>query len=128
MKSNINFKRIFLIFSLFLISAIAYQIPLSLDVTANKINSLSESNRTLLSTLDKPLTIDLYSANQHVTEQIQTILSLFQKESMHIVLNLHHKPLDMLDKTRLLTVIAKKPLILILKNGMNTHLAISYNI
>jgi ABC-type uncharacterized transport system involved in gliding motility auxiliary subunit len=101
MKSNINFKRIFLIFSLFLISAIAYQIPLSLDVTANKINSLSESNRTLLSTLDKPLTIDLYSANQHVTEQIQTILSLFQKESMHIVLNLHHKPLDMLDKTRL---------------------------
>ena len=101
MKRSIHLKGTFLIFSLFLISTIAYRFPLSLDVTANKINSLSESNRTLLSTLDKPLKVELYSTQQNIIEQVQTILSLFQKESTHVVLSLHQEPLNTLDKTRL---------------------------
>lgn len=101
MRSNTHFKSAFLIFCLFLISTIAYQFPLTLDVTANKMNSLSESNRTLLSTLNKPLKVELYSTQQNIIEHVQTILSLFQKENAHIVLNLHHEPLNTLDKTRL---------------------------
>ena len=101
MRSNTHFKGAFLIFCLFLISTIAYQFPLTLDVTANKMNSLSESNRTLLSTLNKPLKVELYSTQQNIIEHVQTILSLFQKENAHIVLNLHHEPLNTLDKTRL---------------------------
>ncbi|HXH54736.1 MAG TPA: GldG family protein [Gammaproteobacteria bacterium] len=101
MKSNSNFKNTLLIFFLFLTSVVVYQFPLSLDLTANKINSLSEANRTLLSTLDKPLTVELYSTQQNIIEHVQTILSLFQKESAHIVLNLHHEPMNTRDKSRL---------------------------
>ncbi len=101
MKNNIYPKKGFLIFLLFLISMIAYQFPIFLDVTANKVNSLSDPNRTLLSRLDKPLKVALYSTQQNIIEHVRAVLSLFQKESPHIVLSLHHEPLDTIEKTRL---------------------------
>lgn len=101
MKKNVKLKSIFFIFTLFCLSAIVYQFPISIDMTANKINSLSESNRTLLSAVDQPLIVELYSTNKNIIEQTKTILSLFQKESTYVTLNLHDKLLDPVDKAQL---------------------------
>lgn len=96
----INKKNIFC-FLVIILCAIGYQFPLTFDVTANKINSLTDTNRTVLSHLKKPLTVDFYSPNRNIIEQVQTILSLFQRESTDVILNIHHEPLNNLDKTRL---------------------------
>jgi ABC-type uncharacterized transport system involved in gliding motility auxiliary subunit len=101
MTNYSNLKSSFFVFLIIFISIIAYQFPLTLDLTANKINSLSKANQTILLNLQKPLAIDLYSPNRTIIEQVQTILSLFQKTNPNITLNIHDKPLDNLDKTRL---------------------------
>lgn len=96
-----SIKTHFLIFLVIALCVIAYQYPLTVDVTANKINSLSETNRTILSNLNKPLTVEFYSSDRNLITQFQTIVSLFQKENAHIILNIHDKPLNNLDKTQL---------------------------
>lgn len=101
MNDYIKLKKPFLIFAFLLTATIIYQFPLVLDLTANKMNSLSEADCTLLSTLNKPLTIDLYSREQHIITQVKTILSLFQKESAHIVFNVKEELLNTPDKKRL---------------------------
>ncbi len=101
MNDYIKLKKPFLIFAFLLTTSIAYQFPSVLDTTANKINSLNEADYTLLSTLKKPLTVDLYSRDQQIITHVKTILSLFQKESAHIVFNVKEELLNTPDKKRL---------------------------
>ncbi len=96
-----NTKTNFLIFLVISLCVIAYQYPLTFDVTANKINSLSETNRTILSNLNKPLIVDFHSSDRNLITQFKTIVSLFQKENTRIILTFHDKPLNNLDKTQL---------------------------
>lgn len=96
-----NSKTSFFVFLVVALCVVAYQFPMTFDVTANKINSLSQTNRAILSNLHKPLTVDFFSPNRNVVTHVQTIISLFQKENANIVLNVHHEPLDNLDKTQL---------------------------
>lgn len=94
-------KRNFFCFLVLFLCAVAYQFSLTFDVTANKINSLTETNRTVLSHLKKSLRVDLYSPNRNIVEQIQTIIYLFQKENAHITLNIHHALLNNVEKIQL---------------------------
>ena len=101
MKKKYPTRKQCFIFFLFLTCAIAYHFPRSLDVTAHKINSLSKPHERLVSRLDKPLKVELYGSEPNIIEHVKTILSLFQKESHHIILSLHHEPLNPLEKRRL---------------------------
>ncbi len=80
---------------------LAYQYPLTFDATHNKNNSLSTGNVALLSKLDKPLTIELFTSDRNISEQVQTIIAQFQEKSKNIIFNVNHTPLNPQEKLRL---------------------------
>lgn len=92
--------RIFIFLATLSIGLILYQFPLTFDLTKNKVNSLNTANQALLTSLEHPLTIDLYSTNPKIIREIKIVLALFEKESAFIKLNIHKNPIETFYKKR----------------------------
>jgi len=90
-----------LILGAILLSLTAYQYPVVLDITTNKNNTLSDFNIGLLSQLEKPLIVDLYTQDRAVLEQVETIISLFQKKNKNIIFKSHIAAINLQEKSRL---------------------------
>jgi ABC-type uncharacterized transport system involved in gliding motility auxiliary subunit len=96
-------KQLKIIIFLFIvgISCLAYQHPVTFDATHNKNNSLSAGNIALLSKLDKPLSIELFTLDKSIAEQIQTIIIQFQEKNKNILFHVNTTPLSPQEKSNL---------------------------
>jgi len=95
------FKKTLIFGTLFFLSALIYRFPLYFDISHNKNNSLHASSVELLSKIDKPFSIELYSPNHNIHDQVQTIVSLFQKENKHIAYQGQFKTIPPAEKAKL---------------------------
>ncbi len=66
----------------------------SYDITQNRANSLSSSSQQLLSALEAPVTITIYSPNLEILNVYQGILNLYKKHSQYLNFSLEHTVLD----------------------------------
>ncbi len=82
-------KYILLLLVVGILSTVGYRHPLTFDATVNKSNSLSSASRQLLTTLNKPLKVELFTLDPTYREHISNIIALFQKENKNIQLSIH---------------------------------------
>src|SRR5664279_4083366 len=67
MKPGMKFLSLALLFVLFLINSLASALPTRLNLTAERIYTLSPGTRTLLAKIEEPVQLDLYFSRNSTT-------------------------------------------------------------
>ena len=75
------------------ICCFAYYVPITFDATHNKNNSLSTGNIKLLSKIEKPLQIELFTLDKNIGEQVHATISQFQEKNKNVLFKINHAPL-----------------------------------
>lgn len=94
-------KKALIFTSFMLIVILGIQFPLRYDATFNKTNSLNGAHVELLKKITQPLSIELYTTNKQTQDQVQTIVTLFQKCNDKIKFKTHFDVIAPLDKERM---------------------------
>jgi len=64
------------------------------DITQNKLNTLSESSKNLISSIDQPINIQVYSPNIEILNTCEAILLPYKKQSPLVSIELHEALID----------------------------------
>lgn len=73
---------------------VGYQYPLLFDVTKHHNSTLNEVHRALLKPLAQSITVEIFTPDRKVSDQIVKTLSLFEKETHFITHNVHSTALS----------------------------------
>lgn len=89
-----------LIVIIFILGYLGYQYPIQFDLTQTRINSLSESSIELLSTINQPLYLELFTTDRAIENRVLSMVELFQRENKAINFKVHHTTMDPQEKTQ----------------------------